>query len=387
MSKIPVTIVTGYLGSGKTTLINRALRDARLKRTAVIVNEFGAIPLDHDLIEASRDSIFLLQNGCLCCSVRGSLVETLVALHQKRLSQAISEFDRVIIETSGLAEPTPVNEVLLAEPRIKSCYSLAGIITAVDAVNGQNTLQVHVQAKKQAILADRIVLTKSDLLGQPNGLERILSQLNPTAEILDAAAADPAELINELSCSAQTPERTVAQIDLACFEAAKHGHNHNQNIYSFSLVRAEPWPFDTLKILIEVLIANLGPTLLRVKGIVNISERPGTPAVINGAQQLLHSISWLDNWPTADHRTRIIFITSESNAKEVKSLISDIERFCDRTQKLQDRHRTSASLPHRGIYSQTSLQNGIAEPDHAKTADSTIPVRSSKEYKCQAKGR
>jgi G3E family GTPase len=195
-SKIPVSILTGFLGSGKTTLLNRILRDPGFERTAVIVNEFGDIGIDHDLIAASDDAVILLENGCLCCAVRSDLVTTLFDLYQRRAAGSIHAFDRIVIETSGLAEPTPVLEVLLSEPSVNARYVPAGIVTTVDAVNGEATLDAHIESVQQLALADRVVLTKTDLpQATPEGLQSLLDRirlLNPQAEIVYAADAQDA---------------------------------------------------------------------------------------------------------------------------------------------------------------------------------------------------
>lgn len=340
MTKIPVTVVTGFLGSGKTSLLNRALRDPQLKATVVIVNEFGDVGLDHELIEASDDAVVLLENGCLCCSVRGDLVDTLIDLHQKRLRGQIPAFERVAIETSGLAEPTPITEVLGTEPRIKPCFTLAGIVTTVDAVNGSHTLDAHEQSVKQVALAHRIVMTKTDLLDRPNGLLDRLRHLNPSSEILANSEVDPSALIRFEARPEQEPVWRIAPPEQGALHASVSGgdqhqhevHRHDSRINRFSIIRDEPWDFETLKLLLDALATNAGSALLRVKGIINVSHSPDRPVVIHGAQQLVHSLAWLERWPSQDRRTRIIFITMDWNAQEIQDLIQDIERLARRTQ-------------------------------------------------------
>lgn len=334
MSRLPVTVVTGFLGSGKTTLINRALRDPGLRDTAVIVNEFGDIGLDHDLIEASSDAVILLKNGCLCCSVRGDLVDTLVDLHRKRQRNEIAPFDRVLVETSGLAEPTPVLEVLLAEPGVKSCFSLAGIVAAVDAVNGPDTLDRHEQSIKQVALADRIVLTKCDLAETTDGIEARLRSLNPSAEIIDARDLDPSRLFTAFpgAWSEEALAAAGAQPDEA------HAHrDHNSRVRRFSVTRDAPWSMEILRLFVDALQTNAGPSLLRVKGIINVAESPDAPAVIHGAQQLVHSLAWMRGWPSADRRTRIVFITLDADAGDIEDLIDYIERLAQRTRSVRER--------------------------------------------------
>jgi len=353
MAKIPVTILTGFLGSGKTTLLNRALRDPELMNAVVIVNEFGEIGLDHELIESSTDSVVLLQNGCLCCSVRGDLVKTLTSLHQARLKGEIPAFSHVIIETSGLAEPTPVSEVIVSAQGIKSCYRLAGIITTADAVNGLATLDAHEQSIKQVALADRIVVTKAELQPHPEALHDRLRQLNPGCEMLDSRELDAGALVR--LAAAEYPEAAWQTSDAPRGARhgghAHHGHghgahdherDHNARIQRFTIVRDEPWDEATLKLLLEALATNAGPALLRVKGLIHMQDSPERPAVIHGAQQLMHSLSWLDRWPGPDRRTRIVFITMDQAAQEIETLIEDIERLSARTRAVRERAANQA---------------------------------------------
>lgn len=339
MARIPVTIISGFLGSGKTTLLNRALRDPQLRRTVVIVNEFGDIGLDHDLIEASNDSVVLLPNGCLCCSIRGDLVDTLIDLYQKRQRAEIPDFDHVVIETSGLAEPTPVTEVLLAEPSVRSCFRLAGIVTTVDAVNGMNTLDEHEQSLKQVALADRIVITKSDLAPPREELSVRLQQINPGCELLDATDIDAGALLCSVGLTEREREWRAAVPAATSTGSAGDSHHHDHRIKRFSIVREEPWDMETLKLLIEALTVNAGPALLRVKGIIGLSDSPERPAVVHGAQKLVHTLAWLPAWPSEDRRTRIVFITLDWGEQEVNELIEDIERLSRRTREARLRTR------------------------------------------------
>ena len=329
-NKIPVTIITGFLGSGKTTLLNRLLNDADSRKTAVIVNEFGEIGLDHELIESSNDFVTLLANGCLCCSIKGDLVNTLLDLYQKQLRGLIPRFDQVVIETSGLAEPSPIIEVLVAEPKVQSVYGLGQVVATVDSVNGLETINRFDQSVKQVALADKIVVTKTDLIPICVGLEEELRRINPQAVQCHA---------NEVTFEWFDRQKGAANltIDLANatereYEAqSKHSAGHNHNIHRFSYVQEKPWDLDTFRLFTEGLAANAGPDLLRIKGLINILDAPGTPAVVHGAQQLVHSIEWLKEWPSADHRTRLVFITFNKPAAEIIELIEYIESFAQRT--------------------------------------------------------
>jgi G3E family GTPase len=359
MAKTPVSIVTGFLGSGKTTLLNRALRDARLARTAVLVNEFGEIGLDHDLVQSGSDNVVLLENGCVCCAVKGDLVKALDALARGALKGEVPAFDRCIIETSGLAEPTPVIEVLLSEPTIAARYALHDVTTTVDAINGAATLDAHLESAKQVALADRVLITKTDLLAAGaaretalDALHRRIAALNPAAPIVDATTIDqPAELMTAPNDDA-TPLRTIERVAAALSlqgTGALAGHDRggvagtggerprytsahpprdvDSRIRTFTFVRDQPMTMRALEMFLEALQQNLGPALLRVKGLIHVVEHPQGPAIVHGAQQLLHGLAWMPVWPSNDRRTRIVFITLASAAGEVSELFDWIGRM------------------------------------------------------------
>lgn len=334
MSRIPTTIITGFLGSGKTTLLNRGLRDPGLRHAAVIVNEFGEIGLDHDLIEASDDAVVLLENGCLCCSVRGDLISTLMDLHRKRARQQIPAFDHVLIETSGLADPTAVAEVFRSEPSVRGCYTLAGIVASVDAVNGLETLEAHDQWVMQVALADRIIITKSDLQARTDELLAQVRRINPNAAVLDACSVRDAGALflfhstgGDEDCWTKPTSTDRSGLDAG----SQHGLAHGERVNRFTVLRDEPWDMQTLDLFIQALVQNAGPSLLRVKGIIGIDESPQRPVVVHGAQHLIHKTSWLDEWPSDDRRTRIVFITLDWREEDVQRLVSDVERVSRRT--------------------------------------------------------
>jgi G3E family GTPase len=348
-ARIPVTIVTGFLGSGKTTLLNRALRDPGFAHTAVIVNEFGDVGIDHDLIEASDDAVILLENGCLCCAVRSDLIFTLSDLYQRRAQGSIHQFDRVVIETSGLAEPTPVLEVLLSEPSINARYVPAGIVTTVDAVNGEATLNAHIESVQQLALADRVVVTKSDMAGAPTAASQSLlariRALSPQADIVRASDRQDAgaflRFTPEQLASNSWSDKSLDEVD----EPHQHGHAHHlehqdRRIQRFSIVKDYPWDMRTLELLLDALSQNAGPKMLRVKGIIAIAEEPTRPAVVHGAQNLVHKLEWLPEWPSENRRTRLVFITLDVTANEMNDMIDAIERMSARTRQA----RQQASL-------------------------------------------
>jgi G3E family GTPase len=333
---VPFTVITGFLGAGKTTLLNRLLMDPALAETAVIINEFGEIGLDHLLVEHVDDGVVLLSSGCLCCTMRGDLVTVLERL-TRDLDNGRARFRRVVIETTGLADPAPVLHTVMVHPYLVLRYRLDGVITLVDAVNGIATLDAHKEAVKQAAVADRIVLTKTDLLATPEqlaGKERLverLHHLNPSAALLDAAAgeATPERL---LDCGLYDPERKTNDVRRWLAEEAytqdhdhdhHHAHDanrHDDHIRAFAIATERALPMAVLDLFLELLRSVHGPNLLRLKGVVKIAEAPDTPVVIHGIQHLLHPIAQLDHWPDDDHRTRLVFIMRDTDPDVIRQL-------------------------------------------------------------------
>lgn len=358
MSLTPVTILTGFLGSGKTTLLNRALRDPALGRTAVVINEFGEISLDHSLAAQSDDTIMVLENGCLCCTVFGDLVGTLNTLYHRRAAGEVPPFDHVIIETSGLADPAPVVQAFLSEPTLAGLYRVGLVIVTVDAVNGPGTLDNHEESVRQVALADHILLTKLDLVPEAEraarrqALTTRLSDLNPAATIteIDAPGFDAVALLSSRGVDPASGDEAARRwLNLGAYVGHEHHHHdhddgdhdhhhhHSTNIESFAFIREEPTSRYALQLLLSALEKNLGPNLLRVKGLVNVADEPDRPAVIQGAQHLLHTISWLDRWPDADRRTRIVFITQNFDRETVEEMIALLDRVATRTAKAKER--------------------------------------------------
>jgi G3E family GTPase len=374
-SRIPVTLVTGFLGSGKTTLINAALRAPELAKTVVVVNEFGEVGLDHLLFARSSDSVVVLENGCLCCTVRSDLVGTLNSLYHARQAGEIPAFNNVVIETSGLAEPGPVLQAFLSEPTLDGLYRVASVLTLVDAVNWPGTSEAHEESVRQVGLADQIRITKLDMVtgDRQNGASRIrlhLRRINPSAEIaeVDWSSAVVAKLLTSPGFDSANPRadprpwlnveayQNTAYDHVACgddhhHEGDHHEHDHPLNAHShhlegrgienFVLVRENPLVREEARFLLDGIAQNLGAGLLRVKGLVNIAEEPGRPAVIQGAQHLLHTMTWLDRWPDGDHRTRIVFITQGIPRESLKDVIDLLDRVSLRTFKARARGRKS----------------------------------------------
>jgi G3E family GTPase len=326
--RIPVSVVTGFLGSGKTTLINRLLRQPDMNRVAVIVNEFGEQSIDHDLVQVSSEQMMLLNNGCLCCVLRGDLQETLRELFVKRRNGEIIDFTRVIIETTGLADPAPVMQTLMTDTLLQARYRLDCVVTLADAVNGLDQLATLPEPLKQAALADRLLVTKSDLAA-PRAVEALESELrriNPHAPMRRAIDGE-VELAFLIDVGLREARARLDDIErwLGAEAAGSdgHAHRHDPGIVSFSLRYAEPFSWPAFEQCLEVLTALRGPDLLRVKGLVNVAGHEG-PLVVQGVQHLFHPPVQLAAWPSADRDTRLVFITRGIARRTVADLFAAI---------------------------------------------------------------
>jgi len=328
--KLPVTVITGFLGSGKSTLVKRLLTRPEMDRVAVIVNEFGEIGIDNELIAEVSENMTLLSNGCLCCTVRTDLEETLRELFIKRRAGEIIDFTRVVIETSGMADPTPVVHTLLTDGMVFARYRLDGVVTLIDAVNGPGQLKDFPEAGKQVALADRLVITKTDLVkpGQIDALHEQLAAANPYAAIHTAVQGeiDPALLIDVIP-----PRPREAQVESWLFgksEGSGDGYlanrvraEHTVNVSSFVLTFDTPFTWDAFSAVTQLLTSLRGPDLLRVKGLVNIAGEAG-PVVVQGAQHLFHPPVTLAAWPGEDRCSRIVFITRNIPRQAVEGLFT-----------------------------------------------------------------
>jgi G3E family GTPase len=342
--RIPVSIITGFLGAGKSTLLNRLLRDPDMKDAAVIINEFGEVGIDHLLVEASGDSMVELSNGCLCCTVRGELTDTLIYFREALADGRIKALKRVVIETTGLADPAPVIQSIIGATDISRDFSVDGVITLVDAVNGLSTLDNHEEARRQVAVADRLILTKQTLADAETiaDVTARLRKLNPGAPLIDGDAPDAAGYA-VLSAGLYDPATKIADVSRWLHDEDHHDHDHSHDghdghdhdghdhhhhhhhhddaIQSFSIVHERPVDPAALGMFIDLLRSAHGEKLLRMKAVVQLADDPDRPLVLHGVQAIFHQPERLPAWPDpADRRTRMVLITRDLPAEFVQSL-------------------------------------------------------------------
>ncbi len=344
---IPVSVLTGFLGSGKTTVLNRLVRDPRMARALVIINEFGSIGLDHDLIVRSQDDIVVeMMGGCLCCTIRGDLLRTLREAPWRFARDGKCWFDRVVIETTGLADPAPILHTLMTDERLQTLYRLDGVITTVDAATGMATLDSQEESIKQAAVADRLLLTKTDLVdaAERATLEARLHALNPAAPITISVdgAVDPALLFEAGLYDPTTKSHDVRRwLNAEAYASADHGHGHGpghghghhhghhhhdvdrhgDRIRAVCLTFDAPLPALAFERWLGILTMFKGADILRVKGIVNV-EGVNRPMVIHGVQHIFHPPVRLDAWPSDDRRSRIVFITRDLDEADLRGTLT-----------------------------------------------------------------
>jgi G3E family GTPase len=323
--RLPVTVVTGFLGSGKTTLIGRLLAHPGMNRAAVIVNEFGEVGIDHDLIAASSENVALLSNGCLCCVVRTDLQETLRTLFAQRRAGEVIDFDRVLVETSGLADPAPVIQTLATDTMLAAHYRLDGVVTLVDAVNGPGQLDREAEAVKQAALADRLLITKTDLAdatalrehprAQPTrGRRRRRSRARSTGVPTSIGLATPGPTPGGIGRCAGSGSGEAPAGARAAPQIARS---------TFTLWFDRPFGWQAFTAAMELLTSLRGPDMLRVKGLVNVEGEPG-PVVVQGVQHVFHPPVTLAAWPSDDRRSRLVFITRGIDEPTVSAVFAAV---------------------------------------------------------------
>ncbi|SMH59028.1 CobW family GTP-binding protein [Azospirillum agricola] len=369
--RLPVSVLTGFLGSGKTTLLQALLRHPGMARTAIVINEFGEVGLDHLLVAKASENMVLMDSGCLCCTIRGDLVDTLRDLFLKRVRGEVPDFDRVVVETTGLADPAPIIHTLMTDPLLAARFRLDGVIATVDAAHGSLQLDRQPESVKQAAVADRIVLTKTDVAtpGATVALMQRLKAINPAAPIIPAAhgEVDPKGLFDAGLYNPETKSPDVARwlreeayrdgekaahghhhdhdhhhghghdhhghehgehCGADCGHDHDHGHHHDANrhddhIRAFCMIVERPIPWNGFVDFMEALIAQGGDNLLRVKGLLNVRESE-LPVVVHGVQHMFHPPVRLEEWPGEDHRTKLVFITRDLGQPVIEPLFDSL---------------------------------------------------------------
>jgi G3E family GTPase len=314
---VPVTLITGFLGTGKTTLLNRLLRDPLMAKTAVLINEFGPVGLDHLLVERLDDATLLLEDGCICCTVREDLQKALLGLLPRIEAGAIK---RVVIETTGIADPVPILETLIADPMLQRALRLDGVITLVDAVYGELSLKEHPEARRQIAFADRLLLTKTDMIDTPI-LRAKLAEINQAAPVI--AVRDGAVALADIIDLGAAPP---------VLPTHDHHHHHGE-VQSFCLTFDKPLHADGFGNWIQMLIATQGEKLLRVKGVLDLVGQD-RPVTLHAVRHLLHPPALLEKWPEGPRQSRIVFVTNGISREVVESGLRAFERAAEEAASL-----------------------------------------------------
>ena len=328
---IPITILTGFLGSGKTTILNRLLKNPNMQDTAVIINEYGEVGVDHLFVEKIANEIIEISSGCICCTVRGDLVATLENLGTESKSKSARKFKRIVIETTGIADPTLVVRAIMQNPILASQFQIEQIIVCVDSINGAEVLVSNSEALKQIAIADQIVLTKTDLLEislkqglSDNSLIEQLKKLNPLAEILDCSSQD-----FEVECLVEQQNNKTEKNFYQKVSNKKNldlvnstENQHLSSIQTFTLKSEKFISAHELEHFIDVLGSTVGSDILRVKGMIGVVEKPDQPVIVQGVKNFFHSIEFLENWPSEDRISFLVIISINPIEESVSKLFN-----------------------------------------------------------------
>lgn len=315
---IRLSLLTGFLGAGKTTLLNRLLKDPALSETAVIINEFGDVSIDHLLVSQASDGVVELGGGCVCCTVRGALVDRLAELVESQ-----PRLGRVVVETTGLADPGPIIQAIAAHPQLAQAYRLDAVVAVIDAVNGQRTLDMYEEARRQVALADRLVLSKTDMApgDEIRDLSRRLTGLNSNADLLDMQSREPGSALLLFEGNGLTPWKIEAPE--ASHHHDHHGHPHGvEGFQSVTLLHDRPLRWSAVESFLDLLATQQGDNILRIKGLIETKEKPDRPVLVQGAQKVLHHPEMLPHWPDNERGTRIVVIGKGLDTEYVRRIFA-----------------------------------------------------------------
>lgn len=328
-----MSVLTGFLGSGKTTILQDLLTQPEMKGTALIINEFGEVSVDHLLVESAEERMVLLSNGCVCCSVRGDLVQAVKSLFQRQRSDEIPPFDRILLETTGLADPGPIVQSLIGPALAHYPVYFDSIATTVDTTNVLQAIKTHSQMLPQIAVADSLLLTKTDLSSEAesDAVETHMRELNPRATLERTTRGKArsntvfGQRLLDPSASPRQMRNTTERM-FSSYQESTSGHAHDSKIQSFVVTRDEALSYNTLDTFLQALRSYRGEDLLRVKGLVKLRGSEGRPAVIHGVQSVMHPPTRLRRWPTSDRRTQLVFITKNICHSDVENMLLGIER-------------------------------------------------------------
>ena len=329
----PVSVLTGFLGSGKTTILQQLLSQPQMKRTALIINEFGEVSVDHLLVENAEEKMILLSNGCVCCSVRGDLVAAIRSLFQRQRTDEIPPFDRILLETTGLADPGPIVQSLIGPALAHYPVYFDSIATTVDTTNVLQAMTSHPQMLPQIAVADSLLLTKTDMSSQAQSdeVEQHMRKLNPRAtlqRIAHGKAVSSTIFGQRLLDPSASPRqmRNATTRMFSNYQESSGEHRHHSDSQSFVITRDQALSYGTLDAFLQALCSYRGEDLLRVKGLVKLRGSEGRPTVVHGVQSVMHPPTRLRRWPTGDRRTQLVFITRNIGHTDVENMLSGIER-------------------------------------------------------------